>query len=300
MGDLVSEVSRMTWEDEWYLRKDEIIVEIAKSPHQSCRAVKTWPMNIRVSANLNPLMESILTSHEHSCEAATSLHVGGQYQEKMVDKTLESVQYSCFAGERWNDFMFKTYGSRLVDVVSQDSNASYLAGKDWDTERSLPYVDKLVSNLSSEDACKAGENWERELFKAVGWEIIQKVTEKKNQYALAILSWSGWKKDLLKLGKHPNPTNNYFNYNEKQQQIWVGLEREKNVNSNLFIALSQQEFELAARAWELAFASKNIVKYHDAFPVVLEQRTVRQWAQTIIDGFNEKGAIGGDSYDRTA
>ena len=156
---------------------------------------------------------------------------------------------------------------------------------------------KMVQGVSqSAEWCyQAGRNWGNDRFEPHWWTLVQGLDDEHK--VKARINWPGPRK-YSPFFTQETP-NTYFQYDEKGREGWYRLIG--YCDTQLFLDLQPSEFRTLAKAYELVRdkIEDNAISFYDGLNQVLEDGTVREWSQHIIDHY-QKPTIGGDTYERVS
>jgi hypothetical protein len=192
-----------------------------------------------------------------------------------------------------NKERFDALAEVLIPVVAQNPEVAYELILKSNTEHVKPYWKRLAESIATDPKIcfSAGMRFGEELFNQYGELFVRGVAQDLNVLSKAIIKWDNDKSVTLYLAEHPNPSNNYFEVDNKR--AWVELIKKGAIDQ--FIGLSPQEFSTLSTAFEVTKQSGQLKLFFQHYKTVLEQGNIQQWSQTIIDG-HKVGAVGGDTY----
>jgi hypothetical protein len=276
------------------LHKERIAKGVTQDPEQSYWAGRNW-RDSKFNSVVKVIAKGVAQDAEWSYQAGKGWD-DEQFElaaQTISQGTAKSAEWSYQAGREWKDERFNPFAEVIVQGVAKNSEWSYEAGNNWKNERFLPVAKRIVQGVAQDpESCyQAGLDWYDERFEPNWWTLVQGLNDEHKEKAKE--EWPGIRPFTLLFAQ--NTPNTYFQYDKKEREVWSNLAH--NCDTKLLINLQPVEFRTLARAYELV---KNKIEDHatsfyNGLNQVLENRTVIEWSQHIIDHFEEK-AIGGDTY----
>jgi hypothetical protein len=215
------------------------------------------------------------------------------HQERIVEGVTKHDFLSYQAGDNWPDERFNPVAEKIAQSVAEDKESSYNAGVYWGGERFLPFAEDFARRVAKSPgrSYDAGNKWSDERFEQTWQTLVQGLDDKHREKARN--NWPEIRKYVLQFT--PETPNTYFQYHHSEKKSWVEIIGE--VDTELFLNLQPSDFRTLAKAHELVKdkIEENATSFYNGLNQVLENGTVRQWAQQIIDHHQEP-TIGGDTY----
>jgi hypothetical protein len=265
----------------------DIYARKIKDPMNAVRLIHYQPEAARES-----LIEIILQNPEACVQAGEYWHMPTfhQYGDRLVERIQFDTKASTEALITWNKDKLHGHMSQLLSAVSTDPELSYQVIEEKSHGLLQPDLQKLVEGVAQDQklATILYKTWDYEEIRRFGEPLVRSLA------ATDFRDLSD-KRAIIEVYRQPVVTNSYFACDSSTAQDWIKIA--SYASQKYFAKLSVDEFSKVSPVYRIAVNSGRQNLFYDSLDQVMEDGTVSEWCEHILDNYEKKQeGIGGDTY----